>query len=141
MIKNIDLNKYTEFVQGVTSKASDDLQVFVEAVTLLNNGSDETVAVNAPLLLTSAVGMSGESGEFSEIVKKCVFHGKKLTPELHLHLQKELGDVIWYWTNACRALKVDPNKIIADNVEKLEDRYPGGKFDAWFADNRQLGDI
>ena len=136
MTKNIDLNKYKEFVEGVTSQASNNLSTFVESLENI-----ESKGINAPLLLTSAIGMCGESGEFSEIIKKLSFHGKELTPEIHLHLQKELGDVIWYWTNACRALNVDPNKVIADNVTKLEARYPGGTFDAWYSDNRKHGDI
>jgi NTP pyrophosphatase (non-canonical NTP hydrolase) len=135
-MKNIDLNKYKEFVEGVTSQASNDLDTFVESLKRL-----ESTGVNAPLLLTAGVGMCGEAGEFSEIVKKLAFHGKEFTPEIRLHLQKELGDVIWYWTNACRALGVDPNEVVANNVTKLEARYPGGTFDAWYSDNRKHGDI
>jgi NTP pyrophosphatase (non-canonical NTP hydrolase) len=146
MTKKIDLNKYTKFVEGVTSKASNDLTTFMDSLDRLD-GNFNTVTdmhgpdVNVPLLLTAAMGMSGETGEFSEIVKKLVFHGKELTVETHQHLQKELGDVIWYWTNACRALGVDPDTIIADNVTKLESRYPGGKFDPFYSENRKDGDI
>jgi len=136
MTKKIDLKKYTDFVEGVTSKASSDMDTFVDSMKRVQENG-----INAPLFLVAAMGMSGETGEFSEIAKKVVFHGKEITPELHLHLQKELGDVIWYWTNACRALGVDPNEIIANNVSKLEARYPGGKFDAWHSDNRKDGDI
>ena len=146
MTKKIDLNKYTKFVEGVTSKASNDLTTFMDSLDRLD-GNFNTVTdmhgpdVNVPLLLTAAMGMSGETGEFSEIVKKLVFHGKELTVETHQHLQKELGDVIWYWTNACRALGVDPDTITADNVTKLESRYPGGKFDPFYSENRKDGDI
>ena len=136
MPKNIDLNKYTTFVAGVTSQASSNLDTFVDSLKRL-----ESSGTNAPLLLTAAIGMSGEAGEFSEIVKKLSFHGKEFTQDVQLHLQKELGDVIWYWVNACRALGVDPNTIIADNVTKLEARYPGGTFDAWHSGNRKHGDI
>ena len=136
MTKNIDLNKYKDFVEGVTSHASNDLATLVESLKRL-----ESSGVNASLLLTASIGMCGEAGEVSELVKKLMFHGKELTPELHVHLQKELGDVIWYWTNACRALGVDPNTVIADNVTKLEARYPGGTFDAWYSDNRKHNDI
>ena len=142
--KRIDLNRYSEFVEGVTSKASNDLTTFMGSLDRVDGNYEDGEHgpdVNVPLLITAAMGMSGESGEFSEIVKKIIFHGKQLTPEIHKHLQKELGDVIWYWTNACRALDVDPNTIIADNVAKLESRYPGGKFDAWYSDNRQEGDV
>ncbi len=150
MTKKIDLNRYTKFVEGVTSTASNDLTTFMDSLDRVDanfevfdggatakHGPD----VNVPLLITAAMGMSGETGEFSEIVKKILFHGKNLNVETHQHLQKELGDVIWYWTNACRALGVDPDKIIADNVSKLESRYPGGKFDAFYSENRKDGDI
>jgi NTP pyrophosphatase (non-canonical NTP hydrolase) len=144
----IDLNKYSEFVEGVTSKASEDLTTFMDSLDRLDanfevidgvqqHGPD----VNVPLLIVGAMGMCGEAGEYSEIVKKLVFHGKTLTPEVHAHLVKELGDISWYWTNACRSLGVDPNQVIADNVSKLESRYPGGKFDAHLSENRKVGDI
>ena len=49
--------------------------------------------------------------------------------------------MIWYWTNACRALGLDPNEVIANNVTKLESRYPGGKFNAEYSENRKEGDV
>jgi NTP pyrophosphatase (non-canonical NTP hydrolase) len=150
MTKKIDLNRYTKFVEGVTSTASNDLTTFMDSLDRVDanfevfdggatakHGPD----VNVPLLITAAMGMSGETGEFSEIVKKILFHGKNLDTDTHKHLQKELGDIIWYWTNACRALGVDPDQVIADNVSKLESRYPGGKFDAFYSENRKDGDI
>ena len=149
MTKNIDLNKYTDFVEGVTSQSSNDLTTFMNSLDRVDGnynmvegaGMKHGPDVNVPLLITAAMGMCGEAGEFSEIVKKIMFHGKNLTLETHQHLQKELGDVIWYWTNACRALGVDPNTVIADNVSKLESRYPGGKFDPYHSENRKDGDI
>ena len=144
MTKYIDLNKYTEFVEGVTSQASNDLTTFMNSLDRVDGNFENGKHgpdVNVPLLITATMGMSGEAGEFSEIVKKLMFHGKTLTVETHQHLQKELGDVIWYWTNACRALGVDPNQVIADNVTKLESRYPGGKFDPYHSENRKDGDI
>jgi hypothetical protein len=56
-------------------------------------------------------------------------------------VKRELGDIIWYWTNACRSLGLDPNDVIAENVNKLESRYPGGKFDAFYSENRKEGDL
>jgi NTP pyrophosphatase (non-canonical NTP hydrolase) len=148
MTKQIDLNRYAEFVEGVTSQMSNDLTTFIDRLDRVDDGyekdGDEYITfpdVNVPLLITAAMGMGGEAGEFSEIVKKVMFHGKDLNAEVHAHLAKELGDVIWYWTNACRALKLDPNKVISDNVAKLEARYPGGKFDVFSSENRKEGDI
>lgn len=146
MTEKIDLNKYTDFVEAITSKESNDLTYFMNSLDRVDGNYDATQDqhgpdVNVPLLLTGAMGMCGEAGEFSEIVKKLVFHRKDLTTEVHEHLVKELGDVIWYWTNACRALAVDPNDVIALNVKKLEARYPGGAFSAFSADNRKEGDV
>lgn len=142
----IDLNKYSKFVQAITSKASDDLTTLMNALDRLDGNYDEATAtygpdINVPLVLTAAMGMNGEAGEFSEIFKKVIFHGKPYTEETKAHAAKELGDVIWYWTNACRALNIDPNQIIADNVTKLEARYPGGAFSAAASETRAVGDI
>lgn len=138
---NIDLTRYSQFVEGVTSKASNDIPSFRDSIDRLSSGTEGCPAINVPLLITASMGMNGEAGEFSEIVKKLVFHGKSMTTETHQHLQKELGDVIWYWTNACRSIGVNPNQVIADNVAKLEARYPGGEFNVWSSENRKDGDI
>lgn len=134
----IDLNKYTDFVSAITSQQSNNLDAYITSLDRVNASKPE---VNVPLLITGAMGMSGEAGEFSEIVKKVLFHSKPLTDEVHAHLVKELGDVIWYWTNTCRALGVNPNDVIALNVAKLEGRYPGGTFSAAASETRKEGDI
>ena len=56
-------------------------------------------------------------------------------------MKRELGDIIWYWINACRALRLDPNEVIAENVEKLKARYPGGEFNVFNSENRQHNDL
>ena len=147
---NIDLNKYSEFVEAVTSQPSNDLTTFMDTLDrldanyevdlndgLMKHGPD----VNIPLLLTACLGLAAESGEFIEIPKKIFFQGKALTEENVYHMKRELGDVIWYWINACRALNLDPNEVIAENVKKLESRYPGGSFDAHYSENRKEGDL
>ena len=97
--------------------------------------------VNIALLLTGAIGMASEGGEFSEIVKKCVFQGKPLNDETKFHAKRELGDIMWYWINSCRALGIDPNEVVEENVNKLKARYPGGEFDVHFSENRKEGDL
>jgi NTP pyrophosphatase (non-canonical NTP hydrolase) len=97
--------------------------------------------INVPLLLTACLGLAAESGEFCEIPKKIIFQGKALTDEAVFHMKRELGDVMWYWINACRALGLDPNDVIAENVKKLESRYPSGSFDPYYSENRQEGDL
>ena len=105
------------------------------------DGNDGGPDVNVPLLLTSGIGLASEGGEFNEIVKKMFFQGKPLTEENVFHMKRELGDIMWYWANACNALGLDPNDVIAENVRKLEARYPGGSFDAHYSENRKAGDL
>ena len=132
----MNLNDYEEFVSTVTSEESNETLAMTKRIENISNEN-----VNFALLLTGAMGMSSEGGEFAEIVKKCLFQGKPLDADTQYHLKRELGDVIWYWINSCRALGLDPNEVIKENVFKLESRYPGGKFDAYFSENRKQGDL
>ncbi len=134
---NIDLNKYAEFVLTICSNQSKDAEAFVEHVRKLHNNTN----VNIPLLLTSGIGLASEGGEFNEIVKKIFFQGKPLDEDNIFHMKRELGDIMWYWMNACNALGLDPNAVIDENVKKLEARYPGGSFDAFYSENRKTGDL
>ena len=145
-MSNIDLTKYSDFVKAVTSQPSNDLTTFMNRLDEVDgNFNSETDThgpdINVPLLLTACLGLAAESGEFIEIPKKIFFQGKALTDENVFHMKRELGDVMWYWINACRALNLDPNDVINENVKKLESRYPGGKFDAHYSENRQAGDL
>ena len=142
----IDLNKYSEFVQAVTSQPSNDLTTFMNRLDYLDGNFDyeqdqHGPDVNVPLLLTGALGLAAETGEFCEIPKKMFFQGKPLNDENLFHMKRELGDIMWYWINTCRALNLDPNEVIAENVKKLEARYPGGSFDPYYSENRKQGDI
>ena len=144
MSDRIDLNKYSDFVFEVTSKESSNLTDFMNRLDDLDanyNDGSHGPDINVPLLLTGALGLSSETGEFNEIVKKMLFQGKPLTEDNLFHMKRELGDIMWYWTNTCRALNLDPNEVVAENVRKLEARYPGGHFDAFYSENRKEGDL
>jgi NTP pyrophosphatase (non-canonical NTP hydrolase) len=136
MSDQIDLNKYKNFVEAVTSNESNDVEYFIENINNL-----KTHGINISLLVTGGIGLASESGEFNEIIKKILFQGKPLNQDTITHMKKELGDCIWYWINACRALNLDPNDVIQENITKLENRYPGGKFNAFYSENRKKGDI
>ena len=141
-MSNIDLNKYKEFVSTVTSSQSNDVKSFVNSINELERQAALLgLQLNVPLLLTASVGLSSEGGEFNEIVKKMLFQGKPFTEENRFHMMRELGDIAWYWVNACRALGYDPNEVIAENVRKLESRYPGGHFDPFYSENRKENDL
>ena len=142
----IDLNKYSDFVKEVTSKESNDLTTFMNRLDDLDGNYDSETQthgpdVNVPLLITACLGLAAESGEFCEIPKKMLFQGKPLSEDNVFHMKRELGDIMWYWVNACRALNLDPNDVIQENVNKLQSRYPGGTFDAHYSENRQDGDL
>jgi NTP pyrophosphatase (non-canonical NTP hydrolase) len=131
----IDLNKYKEFVNAVTSQESNNTRKLTNKLEELDH------KVNIALLMTGGIGLASEGGEFNEIVKKCVFQGKPLDDDTIFHMKRELGDIIWYWINACRALDLDPNDVVDENVNKLKARYPGGEFDVHYSENRQEGDL
>ena len=131
----IDLNKYKQFVEAVTSAESNELAPLTQRL------SDLDSKVNIALLMTGAIGLASEGGEFSEIVKKCVFQGKPMEDDTIFHMKRELGDIMWYWISACRALGLDPNEVVEENVNKLKARYPGGEFDVHYSENRVDGDL
>ena len=135
MTKKVDLDKYLNFVDGVTSDPSKDYQSFIESLNLLNGEGS-----NINRLTTAAVGISAEGGEFMEIVKKMVFQGKPWNADNREHLIIELGDVLWYVAQACMALEVSFDDVVATNVEKLKKRYPGGEFDVYHSENRAADD-
>lgn len=136
-MKNVDLNKYKHFVEKVTSNESNAFGAMVKRMETIS----DMEGVNPSLLLTGAIGIASEGGEFAEIVKKCIFQGKPLDENTVFHAKRELGDIMWYWINSCRALNLDPNEVISENVNKLEARYPDGAFNVWYSENRQEGDL
>ena len=132
----IDLNKYVEFVDGTTSDPSKDYSEFIDRLIQLNHEEFATER-----LLTAAVGMSAEAGEFTEIVKKIVFQGKPVNNENLFHLKRELGDIMWYVAQACMGLNVSIEEIVQMNFEKLSARYPEGTFSIERSENRVAGDL
>ena len=135
MTKQVDFSKYALFVDGVTSDPSKDYQSFLESLSTLDGEGS-----NIHRLLTAAVGISAEGGEFMEIVKKMVFQGKPWNDDNREHLIIELGDVMWYVMQACMALGVSLDEVVEGNVEKLKKRYPGGEFDVHYSENRAADD-
>jgi len=138
MTKQVDTQKYTEFVNEVTSKESKDYISFNSRCFEIQTGDD---GIPIHRLLTAALGMSAESGEFTEVVKKIVFQGKPVNEEDIFHMKRELGDIMWYVAQACMALDTSFDEIIEMNVEKLKARYPGGEFDVHHSENRAEGDL
>ena len=133
----VDTEKYIEFVKGVTSDPSLDYAAFLTRTNSLELQED----CNVTQLLTAALGLTAESGEFTEVVKKIIFQGKPYNEENVFHMKRELGDICWYLAQACMALDTTFDEVIEMNVEKLESRYPGGSFDVHKSENRKEGDL
>jgi NTP pyrophosphatase (non-canonical NTP hydrolase) len=127
---------YIRFVDEVTSEASKDPQEFSDALDII----DETSGISPERLITAAMGICAEGGEFTEVVKKCVFQGKPMDEHTMYHLKRELGDIMWYIAQGCIALEIPLEDIIWMNIEKLEARYPNG-FDQFRSENRKDGDV
>ena len=138
MTKRVNTDAYMEFVNAVTSEESRDYIPFNSRCFEIQSGDD---GIPIHRLITAALGMGAESGEFTEVVKKIVFQGKPYTEDNIFHMKRELGDIMWYVAQACMSLDTTIDEIIEMNVEKLQARYPGGSFDVHHSENRAEGDV
>ena len=128
------IDDYAKFVDHTTSMESKDYVALVDRLWAIEDSA------NLPRLLTAVIGMQSETGEFAEIVKKCIFQGKELNDDVKFHLKRELGDIIWYWAQGVMSLGFTPSEIVEENINKLEKRYPNG-FEAIRSENRAEGDL
>ena len=133
----VDTEKYLDFVHDVTSTESFDYAALLTRMNKLELEDD----CNLPQLLTAALGLTAESGEFTEIVKKIILQGKPYNEDNVFHMKRELGDICWYIAQACMALDTTFDEIIEMNVDKLKKRYPGGEFNVHQSENRKEGDL
>ena len=133
---NAKWTEYLKFTDAVTSNESKDTEAFIMRIRDL-----QTKGVSIERLLTAAIGINAEGGEFLEIVKKIAFQGKEFTAGEKEHLKVELGDVLWYVAQACIALDLSLDDVIARNISKLSARYPEGHFNSYFSENRRIDDI
>ena len=132
----IDTEKYVDFVKQTTSAPSLDYPVLISRMSEL-----EANGANVTQLMTAALGLTAEAGEFTEVVKKIVFQGKPYNEENAFHMKRELGDICWYLAQACMALDTSFDEIMQMNYEKLSARYPEGAFDVYRSENRKEGDL
>ena len=129
-------DSYTDFVTKVTSDPSIDLDTLKKSFDDIEANS----SIKTPRLLTAALGLGSETGEFVEIVKKMFLQGKPPSEDNIFHMKRELGDIMWYWVTACAALDLDPYEVINENQEKLAARY-GEKFEVGRSEVRKEGDL
>ena len=127
---------YCDFVTKVTSDPSLDIEALKASLDTIQDTSE----IDVPRLMTAALGLSSEGGEFVEIVKKMFLQGKPADRENIFHMERELGDIMWHWVTACMALNLDPVEVILENQKKLEARY-GEKFTVNLSEVREEGDL
>ena len=130
------LDQYLAFVDAVTSDPSKNKEAFLARINELYDQG-----CNVSRLHTAADGLVAEAGEFMEVVKKITFQGKPYNEDNIFHMKRELGDVMWYFANACMALGMNPYDVIEENIRKLEARYPGGSFEISRSEVRAEGDL
>ena len=117
---NVDYDEYLKFVSGVTSEASADTNAFIERVNELKP------SVDLNRLLTAAIGVGAEGGEFAEIVKKITFQGKPYDDASREHMIVELGDVMWYIARMFDMYDMTLIEVLHENYLKLTDRKERG---------------
>jgi NTP pyrophosphatase (non-canonical NTP hydrolase) len=98
--------------------------------------SSKTISADQHLI-NGALGLTGESGEVADIVKKAYMQGHTLNRE---HIAKELGDILWYVAETANAIGYDLDTIMQMNIDKLKARYPDG-FTTERSQHREKGDI
>ena len=130
------LEEYTDFVDKVTSEASKSSDKMRERIDYLNFKD-----IEMSRLLTAGIGLSGEVGEFNEIIKKIMFQEKTFDDVTHEHMKRELGDIMWYVAQACLALKLNLVDVINGNKKKLSKRFPHNQFEEDVDANRSPEDV
>jgi NTP pyrophosphatase (non-canonical NTP hydrolase) len=132
----VDLDRYQRFVDTITSDPSKKFDDYLASLGRLRDSGCDISRLD-----TAITGLSAEANEAMEILKKLKFQGKEWNDDVRFHLIREAGDMIFYWINLCLALNIHPGDVIAENVKKLEARYPGGCFDVFHSENRLEGDL
>lgn len=135
----MNANKYQKLAMRTNDgKASDRLigKMKEYDMKFANDHSDND-CVDIGGIFNACLGLSGEVGEFNDMIKKWVFHEKELDME---HAKKEAGDILWYVVMLCESFGWNMEEIMQMNVDKLKARYPEG-FDVERANNRAEGDV
>ena len=135
---NKALEEYKNIVESFTSKPSNNIDDLIERLQDMKKNKNR---VNLSLLMTGAVGMSCESGEILEIVKKVLFQGKELSDDTLYHIKREMGDILWYYMNTLRALNISFDEVMRENQQKLLNRYPEKQFTVQRSEERQANDL
>lgn len=135
----MNANKYQKLAMRTNDgKASDRLIGKMQEYDMkFANDHSDNDCVDIGGIFNACLGLSGEVGEFNDMIKKWVFHEKELDME---HAKKEAGDILWYVVMLCESFGWNMEEIMQMNVDKLKSRYPEG-FDVERANNRAEGDV
>ena len=92
---------------------------------------------NTAELIYIQMGISGEAGEVTEVIKKYVRdRGMEdnviASIDTHTELILELGDVMWYTARMCTLLGISFEDLIDWNIKKLTERHGGEPPDVRF---------
>ena len=136
MTTRVNFEEYSKFVDAVTSDESKDFLALTDRLAVLDQKG-----ANIERLLTGTVGLSAEAGEALEIVKKMIFQGKPWDEATKEHLKREMGDVLWYFTQILIALELTLEEVAETNVDKLSKRFPNGQFEIFYSENREVDDL
>ena len=107
-----------------TSESMKDFDTYQELA--LRTASASSLEDTGTMLNTAALGLSGESGEIADHVKKVMFHGHPLDDATRDKIAKEIGDILWYCAMGTKGIGISLGEIATMNVEKLKKRYPEG---------------
>lgn len=121
--------------QQLAMRTNDGNATYRLSNVVYNSLDDPCIDVGG--ILNGCLGLSGEAGEFNDMVKKWIFHEKPLDVD---HAQKEVGDILWYIAMICHSFGWDMSKIMQMNIDKLKARYPDG-FDVELSTHRKEGDV
>lgn len=108
-----------------------------EANYRLRKAQVDNIEYDVGGIFNACLGLSGEVGEFNDMIKKWVFHEKELDVG---HLKKECGDILWYVAMMCQSFNWNMEEIMQMNIDKLKSRYPEG-FDTYLANHREKQDV
>lgn len=135
----MNANKYQKLAMRTNDgKASDRLIGKMQEYDMkFSSEQNNKESVDIGGIFNACLGLSGEVGEFNDMIKKWVFHEKELDME---HAKKEAGDILWYVVMLCESFGWNMDEIMQMNVDKLKARYPEG-FDVERANHRAEGDV
>lgn len=83
-------------------------------------------------ILHAAIGLSTESGEILDNLKKHVYYGNDID---EVNIKEEMGDIMWYMAILMREMDLDFEELLDSNIRKLRKRY-GEKFSMEASDSR-----